>query len=108
MAAALAVVVVGSGCAALTGDTGADELQQFLSALEAGDIAGAAALTTDPTAATDTLEANIRSMGFAPTLSTGTPDGDRRPDRDPVPVEITWDMGAPGGEDGDDGEDDGP
>lgn len=95
----LAVVVTGSGCAALTGDTGSDELQQFLSALEAGDIAGAAALTTDPDAAQETLEANIRSMGFTPTLDADTPDGDRRPDRDPVPVEITWDMGSAGGDD---------
>src|SRR5690606_38479268 len=48
VAAALAVVVVGSGCAALTGDTGADEADQFLAALTRGDVAGAAALPTDP------------------------------------------------------------
>ena len=112
MAAALAIVVAGSGCAALTGETGSDELQQFLTALEAGDAAGAAALTTDPAAAEETLAANIRSMGFTPTLSAGTPDGDRRPDRDPVTVEITWDMGAAGddrdegGGDGSGGDDD--
>ncbi len=96
VAAALAVVLTGSGCAALTGETGSDELQQFLTALEGGDLAGAAALTTDPAAAEEVLTANVRSMGYTPTLSAETPDGDRRPDRDPVPVEITWDMGPAG------------
>lgn len=93
VAAGLAVVLAGSGCAALTGDTGSAELQQFLTALEVGDLAGAAALTTDPAAAEQVLAANVRSMGGTPTLSAETPDGDRRPDRDPVPLEITWDMG---------------
>ena len=105
-AATLAVTLVGSGCAALTGDTGSDELQQFLTALESGDLAGAAALTTDPAAAEETLAANVQSMGFTPTLSVETPEGDRRPDRDPVPVEITWNMGTAGAE-GDGGEGDG-
>ncbi|WP_236885309.1 penicillin-binding transpeptidase domain-containing protein [Dietzia massiliensis] len=107
VAAALAVVMVGSGCAALTGDTGSDELQQFLSALEAGDVAGAAAMTTDPAAAEETLAANIESMGFTPTLSIDTPEGDRRPDKDPVPVEITWDMGVAGGGGGEGDDDEG-
>lgn len=111
VAATLAVVLAGSGCAALTGDTGSNELQQFLAALEVGDLAGAAALTTDPAAAEETLTANVESMGFTPTLSTDTPDGDRRPDRDPVPVEITWDMGTARNSendvnDGNDGNDD--
>ena len=97
-AVALAVVVTGSGCAALTGDTGSDELQQFLSALEDGDLAGAAALTTDPAAAERALTASIDQMP-RPTLSADTPDGDRRPDSDPVTVAITWDFGAAGDED---------
>ena len=103
-AAILAVALAGSGCAALTGDTGSDELQQFLSALEAGDVAGAAALTTDPVAAQESLSANIESMGFTPALSIDTPEGDRRPDKDPVPVEITWDMGVAGDGAGDTGQ----
>ena len=93
VAAVLTVALGGTGCAALTGDTGSDELQQFLSALEAGDVAGAAAMTTDPAAAEETLAANIESMGFTPTLTIDTPEGDRRPDKDPVPVEITWGHG---------------
>ncbi|MCT1514470.1 penicillin-binding transpeptidase domain-containing protein [Dietzia cercidiphylli] len=104
VAAALTVALTGTGCAALTGDTGTDELQQFLSALSSGDLAGAAALTTDPAAAQETLEANVLAMGFTPTLSAGTPDGDRRPDRDPVTVEITWDMGTAGDDEADDDE----
>lgn len=104
VAVALSAALAGTGCAALTGDTGSDELQRFLTTLESGDIAGAAALTTDPAAAQETLEANIRSMGFAPTLSAETPEGDRRPDRDPVPVEITWDMGTAGESQNDDDE----
>ncbi|AVZ40626.1 penicillin-binding protein [Dietzia sp. JS16-p6b] len=105
-AAALAAALTGTGCAALTGDTGSDELQQFLSALSSGDLGGAAALTTDPAAAQETLEANVLAMGFTPTLSARTPDGDRRPDRDPVPVEITWDMGTSGNDQADDEADD--
>ncbi|MFN7243229.1 MAG: penicillin-binding protein, partial [Dietzia cercidiphylli] len=104
VAAALTVALTGTGCAELTGDTGTDELQQFLSALSSGDLAGAAALTTDPAAAQETLEANVLAMGFTPTLSAGTPDGDRRPDRDPVTVEITWDMGTAGDDEADDNE----
>ena len=107
VAAVLTVALGGTGCAALTGDTGSDELQQFLSALEAGDVAGAAAMTTDPAAAEETLAANIESMGFTPTLTIDTPEGDRRPDKDPVPVEITWDMGAAGGGGGEGDDDEG-
>ena len=103
-AAALAVVMAGSGCAALTGDTGADELQEFLSVLERGDLAGAAALTTDPVAAEEALTASVAGMGY-PALSADTPDGDRRPDRDPVAVEFTWDLGD-GDDDGAEGDDD--
>ena len=80
-----------------TGDTGSDELQEFLSTLERGDLAAAAALTTDPAAAEEALTASIAGLGY-PTLTTDTPDGDRRPDQDPVAVEFTWDLG--------DGEDD--
>ena len=97
LAAGLVVVMTGSGCAALTGDTGSDELQEFLSTLERGDLAAAAALTTDPAAAEEALTASIAGLGY-PTLTTDTPDGDRRPDQDPVAVEFTWDLG--------DGEDD--
>lgn len=100
-AAALAVTLAGTGCATLTGDTGSDELEQFLSALESGDLAGAAALTTDPEAAQESLNTSITGLGF-PTLSYDTPDGDRRPDREPVAVEFTWDFGAPGDDDDDD------
>lgn len=99
-AAALAVVLTGSGCAALTGDTGSDELQQFLTTLETGDIAGAAALTTDPAAAEEALTRIIPSV-TRPALSADTPDGDRRPDSDPVKVEYTWDFGAAGEDDDD-------
>lgn len=95
-AAALAVVMVGAGCAALTGDTGSDELQEFLSTLERGDLAAAAALTTDPATAEQALTASVAGLGY-PTLTTDTPDGDRRPDQEPVAVQFTWDLG-----DGDD------
>lgn len=98
VATALAVSLAGTGCAALTGDTGSDELEQFLSALESGDLPGAAALTTDPEAAQESLNTSITGLGF-PTLSFDTPDGDRRPDRDPVAVEFTWDFGTPGDDD---------
>ena len=98
LAAGLVVVMVGSGCAALTGDTGSDELQEFLSTLEHGDLAGAAALTTDPAAAEEALTASIAGLGY-PKLATDTPDGDRRPDQDPVAVEFTWDLGD-GADDG--------
>lgn len=102
VAAALAVVVASSGCAALTGDTGADELGQFLSTLESGDLTGAAALTTDPAAAEEALTASVAGLGY-PALSTDTPDGDSRPDKDPVTVEYTWDLGD--GEDEAEGDD---
>src|SRR5690606_13819299 len=52
---------------------------------------------TDPAAAEEALTASIAGLGY-PTLTTDTPDGDRRPDQDPVAVEFTWDLG--------DGEDD--
>src|SRR5690606_38080014 len=97
VAAALAVVVVGSGCAALTGDTGADEVDQFLAALTRGDVAAAAALTTDPAAAEETIIASVEGMGL-PGSSAATTGDDGRPDRDPVTVEITWDMGTAGGD----------
>ncbi|WP_404850651.1 penicillin-binding transpeptidase domain-containing protein [Dietzia kunjamensis] len=98
VAAALAVVLVGSGCAALTGDTGADEVDQFLAALNRGDVTGAAALTTDPAAAEETIIASVEGMGL-PAISATTTGDDGRPDRDPVTVEITWDMGAAGADD---------
>jgi len=98
VAAALAVVLVGSGCAALTGDTGADEVDQFLAALNRGDVTGAAALTTDPAAAGETIIASVEGMGL-PAISATTTGDDGRPDRDPVTVEITWDMGAAGADD---------
>ena len=100
-AAGLVVVMLGSGCAALTGDTGSDELGQFLSALETGDLAGAAALTTDPAAAEESLTASVAGLGY-PALSTSA-DGDR-PDQEPVPVEFTWNLGdgSGGEEQGDD------
>ena len=91
MAATLAVVMVGSGCAALTGDTGTDELRAFLDAVTSGDIEQAAAATTDPTAAEQALTASIAGMGY-PAVTATTPDGDRRPDSDPVAVEFTWDL----------------
>lgn len=97
MAAALAVVLVGSGCAALTGDTGADEVDQFLTALDRGDVTGAAELTTDPAAAEKTITASVEGMGM-PAISATTTGDDGRPDRDPVTVEITWDMGTAGGD----------
>ena len=105
-AAALAVVMVGSGCAALTGDTGSDELQEFLSTLERGDLAAAAALTTDPAAAEEALTASVAGLGY-PTLATDTPDGDRRPDQDPVAVQFTWDLGDGEREAGTEGDGDG-
>ena len=104
VAATLAVTLVGSGCAALTGDTGADELDQFLDALSRGNVPAAAELTTDPEAAQEALSASVTGMGF-PTLSATTTGEDRRPDRGPVAVEITWDMGT-AGEDGDEAEGD--
>lgn len=102
-AAALAVALAGTGCAALTGDTGSDELQEFLTVLERGDIAGAAALTTDPAAAEGALTEIIPSI-TRPTLAAETPDGDRRPDSEPVKIEFTWDFGT-AGQDDDDGAD---
>ena len=108
VAVALAVSLAGTGCAALTGDTGSDELQQFLTTRESGDLAAAAEMTTDPDAARESLESNITAMGFSPTLSTDTPEGDRRPDKDPVPVEITWDIPAPEDDDPESAEGDEP
>ncbi len=96
-AAGLVVVMVGSGCAALTGDTGADELDGFLTALSSGNVEAAAAATTDPDAAARTLTASVEGMGW-PTISAGTSGDADRPDREPVPVEIRWDMGTPGGD----------
>lgn len=104
VALALAVTVAGSGCAALFGDTGADELGRFLDALSAGDVAAAAALTTEPEAAEQSLSASLDGMG-RPAISAETTGDDGRPDRDPVPVEITWELGAPGA-DGAAGEED--
>ncbi|KAA0918577.1 penicillin-binding transpeptidase domain-containing protein [Dietzia sp. ANT_WB102] len=95
VAAALAVVVGVAGCAALSGDTGADEMDQFLSALEAGDVAGAAELTSDPVVAQASLTASVEGMGWPAISATATGEG--RPDRDPVAVEITWDMAAQDG-----------
>lgn len=95
VAAALVVVVAGTGCAALTGDTGADELRDFREALAGGDVTRAAALTTAPEAAQEALTASLAGMGY-PVLASSTPDGDRRPDRDPVTVEYTWTLAADG------------
>lgn len=100
VAATLAVALAGSGCAALTGDTGSDELQRFLTTLETGNIAEAAALTTDPVVAEESLTRIIPSAP-RPALSADTPDGDRRPDSEPVKVEYTWDFGTAGEEDDD-------
>lgn len=104
-AAALSVALAGTGCAALTGDTGSDELGQFLSALSSGDVPGAAALTTDPAAAEQALTAALDGMG-RPTVAARTAGSDRRPDRDPVPLEIDWNRGPadpdPGAERGPD------
>ena len=104
VAAALAVVLAGSGCAALTGDTGAGELDRFLDELSRGNLPAAAELTTDPDAARAEISTSVTGMGF-PTISATTTGDDRRPDRDPVPVEITWDMGTAGA-DGEEGEGD--
>lgn len=101
-AAALAVTLVGTGCAALTGDTGADELRGFLDELSRGNLPAAAALTTDPAAAEADLLASVDGMG-RPTVSAATSGSDRRPDRDPVGVEITWDKGPAGADPGADG-----
>ncbi|MDX2356419.1 penicillin-binding transpeptidase domain-containing protein [Dietzia sp. PP-33] len=89
VAATLAVALAGGGCAALTGDTGADELQQFVDEIARGNIEGAAALTTDPAAAQELIDANRGTLGGS--ISTASTTGsDRRPDKDPVPLEITW------------------
>ncbi|MDV7999784.1 penicillin-binding transpeptidase domain-containing protein [Rhodococcus sp. IEGM 1408] len=89
LAAAVTVALAGNGCAALTGDTGADELQQFVDEMARGDIAGAAALTTDPAAAEEQINANRTTL--AGSISTASTTGsDRRPDKDPVPLEIRW------------------
>ena len=77
VAAVLTVALGGTGCAALTGDTGSDELQQFLSALEAGDVAGAAAMTTDPAAAEETL-ARAGFDGTAADQNSTLPANSRR------------------------------
>ncbi|AWH96745.1 penicillin-binding transpeptidase domain-containing protein [Dietzia psychralcaliphila] len=98
VATALTVALTGAGCAALTGDTGADELDHFLDELSRGNLPAAVELTTNPAAAEEQLVASMEGMGM-PTISATTAGGDR-PDRDPVAVEITWDMGAPGGDDG--------
>ena len=85
--------MVGSGCAALTGDTGADELQEFLSVLERGDLAGAAALTTDPVAAEEALTASVAGMGYPRAVG-------RHPRRRPAPRPRPRDRGfhvGPGG-----------
>src|SRR5699024_9833430 len=63
---------------------------------------------TDPDAARESLESNIAAMGFCPTLSSDTPEGDRRPDKHPVPVEITWDIPAPEDDDPESAEGDEP
>lgn len=97
VSAALVVVITGSGCAALTGDTGADEMDRFLTALSSGDVAAAAALTTDPGAAERDLTANLEGLGM-PTVSAATTGEDDRPDREPVTVEITWGLATAGGE----------
>ena len=104
-AAALAVALAGSGCAALFGDTGADELEQFLTALETGDHAAAAALTTDPAGAEEALALIIPSEP-RPSVSAETPEGDDRPDSEPVAIEYTWDFGTAGQNQDDDGDDD--
>lgn len=104
-AAALAVALAGSGCAALFGDTGADELEQFLTALETGDHAAAAALTTDPAGAEEALALIIPSEP-RPSVSAETPEGDDRPDSEPVAIEYTWDFGTAGQDQDDDGDDD--
>ncbi|MFN7244890.1 MAG: penicillin-binding protein, partial [Dietzia cercidiphylli] len=104
VATALTVALTGAGCAALTGDTGADELDRFLDELSRGNLPAAVELTTNPEAAQESVSASITGMGM-PTISATTTGGNR-PDRDPVAVEITWDMGAPGGDDGTGG--DGP
>ena len=105
LAAALVVVMAASGCAALTGDTGADELDRFLDALSRSDVESAAALTTDPVAAQESITASIEGMAW-PTISAATTGNNDRPDRDPVAVEITWDLGTPGGSNDDESDDD--
>ncbi|HHX86459.1 MAG TPA: penicillin-binding protein [Actinomycetales bacterium] len=89
-AAALAVALVGTGCAAITGDTGSDELQQFIDELSRGNLTAAAALTTDPETAEARLTETIPAFGTIG--SAATTGSDRRPDKDPVPLEITWDL----------------
>ncbi len=90
-AGAVVIALVGTGCATLTGDTGADELGQFLDALSAEDLAGAAELTSDPDSATNDLTSNNNGMQ-QPDITATTAGGDSRPDRDPVALEITWTM----------------
>ncbi|PZQ66261.1 MAG: hypothetical protein DI550_23895, partial [Escherichia coli] len=49
-------------------------------------------------AAEETIIASVEGMGL-PAISATTTGDDGRPDRDPVTVEITWDMGAAGADD---------
>ncbi len=90
--AALAVLLLTTGCGAF-GGTGPDEVvDAYLAAWTTGDVPAAAALTDDPAGATDVLTAARDAL--APVALTATPGLVREADdRATASVDVTWDLG---------------
>lgn len=80
-----------SGCSLLAPDNGSDELDSFIEALNNEDVAAAAALTTDPDAASEAIEDSISGLTDdeqAPDIEIDRGDGDL-PDST-VALDYTW------------------
>jgi cell division protein FtsI/penicillin-binding protein 2 len=95
LVALLAVLVVGAGVSAcgLFGGGGPDAaVAAFVTAWSAGDIAGAAAVTDDPPAATEALTA-ARDALKPVSLATGVGQVRAATDRASASVDLTWDLG---------------
>lgn len=86
---AVALITVTASCGLFT-DERQETLEAFADALAAGDLAGAAQLTTDPDAASTALQASIDGMGGAArTVSVSAGEGQDSP----AQLITSWDLG---------------